>query len=75
MPAEIDAAVIAAGRLEHLHEGVTIGKALAIVAASLLHFREVSISEAKKYPKGRGILISMEKTRLLDELGNQAPTK
>jgi len=44
-----------AGKLEHLYGAVTIGKASAILAASIFHFGEVSIPQAKKYLKDRGI--------------------
>jgi cyclase len=44
-----------AGRLEHLYEAVVLGKASAVLAASIFHFGEVSIPEAKKYLKERGI--------------------
>jgi len=44
-----------AGKLEHLYEAVTIGKASAVLAASIFHFREISISEAKRYLRGKGI--------------------
>jgi cyclase len=44
-----------AGKLEHLYEGVTIGKASAVLAASIFHFGEISISEAKRYLKEKGI--------------------
>ena len=46
-----------AGKLEHLYEAVTIGKASAVLAASIFHFGEISISEAKVYLKGKGIKI------------------
>ena len=46
-----------AGKLEHLYEAVTIGKASAVLAASIFHFGEISISEAKMYLKGKGITI------------------
>jgi len=46
-----------AGRLEHLYEAVTIGKASAVLAASIFHFGEISIAEAKVYLKGKGIAI------------------
>jgi cyclase len=46
-----------AGRLEHLYEAVTIGKASAVLAASIFHFGEISISQAKRYLKGKGITI------------------
>ncbi|MFC1916367.1 imidazole glycerol phosphate synthase subunit HisF [Chloroflexota bacterium] len=44
-----------AGKLEHLYDAVTIGKAAAVLAASIFHFGEVSIAEAKRYLKERGI--------------------
>jgi cyclase len=46
-----------AGKLEHLYEVVTIGKASAVLVASIFHFREISIAEAKMYLKGKGIAI------------------
>ena len=46
-----------AGKLEHLYQVVTAGKAAAVLAASIFHFGEISISEAKKYLKKRGILV------------------
>ena len=44
-----------AGKLEHLYEAVIIGKASAVLAASIFHFGEISISQAKQYLKERGI--------------------
>jgi len=44
-----------AGRLEHLYDAVVTGKASAVLAASIFHFGEISISQAKHYLKGRGI--------------------
>ena len=38
-----------AGSLEHLHEGIKIGKASAVLAASIFHFGAFSIKDAKKY--------------------------
>ncbi len=46
-----------AGKLEHLYEVVTAGKASAVLAASIFHFGEISIPEAKRYLKGKGINI------------------
>ena len=48
-----------AGSLEHLYKGVTIGKASAVLAASIFHFGEISISEAKRYLKERGIPVNL----------------
>jgi len=46
-----------AGKLEHLYEAVTTGKASAVLAASIFHFGEISVSEAKRYLKGKRITI------------------
>lgn len=46
-----------AGSLEHLYEAVTLGKASAVLAASIFHFGEITISQAKQYLKERGIQI------------------
>ncbi|MFC1899677.1 imidazole glycerol phosphate synthase subunit HisF [Chloroflexota bacterium] len=46
-----------AGKLEHLYEAVAIGKASAVLAASIFHFGEISITEAKIYLKKKGIAI------------------
>lgn len=43
------------GNLEHLYTGITEGKADAVLAASIFHFREYSIKEAKEYLKIRGV--------------------
>lgn len=37
------------GNLEHLADGLTIGEADAVLAASIFHYREYSIAEAKRY--------------------------
>lgn len=44
-----------AGRLEHFYDAFTIGKADAVLAASLFHFGEIAIPELKKYLEGKGI--------------------
>ena len=43
------------GNLEHLADGIILGKADAVLAASIFHFGEFRISEAKSYMKTRGI--------------------
>lgn len=43
------------GTLEHLYEGFAIGKADAVLAASIFHYREYSIKQAKEYLARRGI--------------------
>ncbi len=44
-----------AGKLEHLYDAVVIGKASAVLAASIFHFGEISISQAKQYLEEKGI--------------------
>jgi len=46
-----------AGKLEHLYDAVTTGKAAAVLAASIFHFGEISIPEAKQYLKDKGISV------------------
>jgi len=46
-----------AGKLEHLYEAVAMGKAAAVLAASIFHFGEISITEAKRYLKDKGISV------------------
>jgi len=43
------------GNLDHLVEGVTKGKADAVLAASIFHFGEYSVPEAKAYMASKGI--------------------
>ena len=47
------------GELEHLAQGLTSGEADAVLAASIFHYREYSIAEAKKYLAERGIPIRL----------------
>ena len=44
-----------AGKLEHLYDAVVTGKASAVLAASIFHFGEISIPQAKQYLKKRGV--------------------
>lgn len=46
-----------AGTLEHFYEGVIQGKASALLAASVFHFRTFSVGEVKEYLAERGIPI------------------
>jgi len=43
------------GNLDHLVDGVLLGKADAVLAASIFHFNEYTIPEAKRYMQARGI--------------------
>ena len=48
-----------AGMLEHMYEAVNIAKASAVLAASIFHFGEISISEVKRYLKEKGIPVNV----------------
>jgi cyclase len=43
------------GNLDHLAEGITKGKANAVLAASIFHYGKYSIKEAKQYLDSKGI--------------------
>ena len=47
------------GELEHLAEGVLEGKADAVLAASIFHFGEYTIGEAKQHMADRGIEVRL----------------
>ncbi|GMT48313.1 MAG: imidazole glycerol phosphate synthase subunit HisF [bacterium] len=48
-----------AGNLEHLYEALTDGKADAVLAASIFHYREYTIREAKEYLKSKGVVVRL----------------
>jgi len=50
------------GNLQHLVEGITLGKADAVLAASIFHFGTYTISEAKQYMAEKGIPVRIVKT-------------
>ena len=47
------------GNLDHLADGITQGKADAVLAASIFHFAEYSVREAKDHLKARGIEVRL----------------
>ncbi len=47
------------GSLEHLADGVTLGRADAVLAASIFHFGEHTVAEAKRLMAGRGIEVRL----------------
>ena len=49
-----------AGKLEHFKDAVTEGKADAVLAASLFHFKELEIKEVKEYLHKEGISVRLE---------------
>jgi len=44
-----------AGKLEHLFQALTEGRAQAVLATSIFHFRTFSIRQAKEYLRGKGL--------------------
>ncbi len=47
------------GNLEHIYEGLVKGKADAALAASIFHYREYTIREAKEYLKAKGVPVRL----------------
>jgi cyclase len=47
------------GNLEHLAEGILQGKADAVLAASIFHFGEYTVNDAKRYMAGQGIEVRL----------------
>ncbi|MFH2013275.1 MAG: imidazole glycerol phosphate synthase subunit HisF [Pseudomonadota bacterium] len=48
-----------AGTLEHLYDALMSGNADAVLAASIFHYREYTIHEAKEYLKEKGICVRL----------------
>ncbi len=48
------------GNLDHLVEGVTEGKASAVLAASIFHFGDYSIREAKEHMASKGVAVRLD---------------
>ena len=46
-----------AGTKEHFYDALTVGKADAVLAASLFHYKELEIRDLKAYLAGRGISV------------------
>jgi cyclase len=47
------------GNLEHIYQGLTGGKADAALAASIFHFREYTIRQAKEYLRERNVPVRL----------------
>ncbi len=47
------------GSLEHFYQGVTTGKADGVLAASIFHYREYTVKEAKQYLAERGVSVKL----------------
>ncbi|HEX9060153.1 MAG TPA: imidazole glycerol phosphate synthase subunit HisF [Clostridia bacterium] len=48
-----------AGTMEHFYDALSAGKADAVLAASLFHFREMEIMDLKRYLKDRGMEVRL----------------
>lgn len=48
-----------AGTMEHFYDALTVGGADAALAASLFHYRELTIRDLKEYLKGRGVPVRL----------------
>ena len=48
-----------AGTLEHFYEALTEGKADAALAASLFHYKELTIREVKEYLRNKGVSVRL----------------
>jgi len=47
------------GTLEHLYEGLALGKASAVLAASIFHYKEYSIAQVKSFLKEKGVTVRL----------------
>jgi cyclase len=47
------------GTLEHLYEGLVFGKADAVLAASIFHYREFTIAQVKSYLKDKDVVVRL----------------
>jgi cyclase len=48
-----------AGNLKHLYSGLVDGKADAVLAASIFHFREYTVREAKEFLRAKGVPVRL----------------
>ncbi|NWF94307.1 MAG: imidazole glycerol phosphate synthase subunit HisF [Syntrophaceae bacterium] len=54
--------VIASGGVgtpEHLYEGLVLGRADAVLAASIFHYREYTIAQVKTYLREKGVIVRL----------------
>jgi len=47
------------GTLDHLYEGLVRGKASAVLAASIFHYREYTIAQVKSFLKEKGVTVRL----------------
>ena len=48
-----------AGKLEHFYDGAVQGGAKILLAASVFHYRILSIREVKEYLRKRGLMVNL----------------
>jgi cyclase len=48
-----------AGNLEHLYDAVAQGKADAVLCASIFHYREYTVLQAKQYLADKGVAVRL----------------
>ena len=48
-----------AGTLEHLAQGLVRGRADAVLAASIFHFKKYTIRQAKRFLKKKGVRVRL----------------
>ena len=48
-----------AGTLEHFYDVLTLGKADAVLAASVFHYKQFTIRQVKEYLRGRGVEVRL----------------
>jgi len=48
-----------AGALEHFYDVLTLGKADAVLAASVFHYKEFTIKQVKEYLSGKGVEVRL----------------
>lgn len=53
-----------AGTMEHFYAALTEGKADAVLAASVFHYKEFSVAEVKQYLRGRGVPVRYDETKI-----------
>ncbi|MDQ2087695.1 imidazole glycerol phosphate synthase subunit HisF [Herbivorax sp. ANBcel31] len=52
-----------AGEMDHFYDAIVDGKADAVLAASLFHYREIEIMDLKKYLKEKGIEVRIDEDK------------
>ncbi|MES0363511.1 MAG: imidazole glycerol phosphate synthase subunit HisF, partial [Desulfobacteria bacterium] len=48
-----------AGTLEHFYEAVVVGGAQVVLAASVFHYRILSIAAVKEHLRGKGLQVNL----------------